>query len=67
MPDTKIKEHVSFSLEKKETVACAIFSKICCVAYVINCAGQQICLIASLHEHDRVGLNDKPALKSKVQ
>ena len=30
---------------------------------MINHAGQLICLHASLHERDRVGLTDNPALK----
>ena len=65
MADTKIKEHVSFEFWEKK-LACAIFGKIY-VAYAINRAGQFICLLASLHERDREGLIDKPALKSKVQ
>ena len=67
MADTKLKNKCLLSLEKKGTSACVIFSKICYVAYAINRAGQLICLIASLHKHDRAGLTDKPALKSKVQ
>ena len=67
MADTKLKNTCLLSLEKKETSACAIFSKIFYVDYEINRAGQLICLIASQQEHDRAGLTDKPALKSKVQ
>ena len=44
--DTKIKEHVSFeSSEEKETFACTICGKICYVAFMINRAGQLICLL----------------------
>ena len=53
MTDTKNKEHVSWVLRKY--IACAI-----------NCAGQLICLCASLHEWACGGLIDKPSLKSKV-
>ena len=57
MTDPKTKEHVSFeSWEKKETSACIIFGNTYYVACAINRAGQLICLLASLHEPDRVGL-----------
>ena len=67
--DTKIKEHVSFeSSEKKETFACTICGKICYVAFMINRAGQLICLLANLHKPDCAGLIDKAeSLKSNVQ
>ena len=65
MTITKIK-HVSFESWEKRNFD-AIFGKICYVACAINCGGQLICLLASLHERDRVGVIDKPALKSKVQ
>ena len=69
MPDTKVKEDVSFgSWEKKETFACTIFGKTCYVACAINRAGQLICLLANLYELDRAGLIDKAeSRKSKVQ
>ena len=60
MTDTKSKGQVSFEFsEKKETFACAIFSKICYVASAISCTGKLICLHACLHERDRAGLIDK--------
>ena len=61
MTDTKIKGQVFFEFsEKKETFACAIFSKICYVAYAINRACNLICLRACLHQRDRARLIDKP-------
>ena len=61
MIDKKIKGQVSFeSSEKKETFACANFSKICYIACPINRTGKLICLRASLHECDCTGLIDKP-------
>ena len=41
--------------------------KICYVTCTITCAGQLICLCASLHKYDRAGVINKPSLKSKVQ
>ena len=60
MTNAKIKEHVSFVLspEKKGT------SK---KSNQLRWPIELICLDASLHKGDRVGLIDKPALKSKVQ
>ena len=46
--------------EKKETLASAIFCKICYVACAINCVCKLICRHACLHEHDRIGLIGKP-------
>ena len=40
--------------------------EVCYVACAISCDGQFICLHASRYKHDRVGLIDKPSLKSKV-
>ena len=48
------------SWEKRYIFACMISSKICYVACTINHAGKLICLCAYLHEHNRVGLIDKP-------
>ena len=68
LADTKIKEHVFFWVfRKKETFAYAIIGKICYVTSAINRAGQLICLHASLHERDHVGLIDKAAFKSQFQ
>ena len=47
-------------LRKKSTFACTIFSKICYVAWEINCAGKL------RHEHNHVGLNNKPGLHHGV-
>ena len=49
-------------LKNSSLLSLAQFSVLC----AINRAGQLICLLASLHERDRAGLIDKPALKSKV-
>ena len=60
MTDTKIKDKSLLSLQKKETFAHAIFSKICYVACAINCAGKMIYLRACLHKHDCTGPIGKP-------
>ena len=57
--DTKnFKDKSLLSLQK--TFACAIFGKICYVAYSINCNDKLICLHASLQECDCADLIDKP-------
>ena len=56
----KFKDKSLLSLQKKGTFACTIFGKICYVPSTINCTDKSICLHACLHQHNCVGLIDKP-------
>ena len=61
MTDTKIQGQVSFKSSEKKKPLPARFS-IKFVASTINRTGKLICLHACLHEHDCMGLVDKPAI-----
>ena len=60
----KLKSKSLLSLEKKRTCACAIFGKICYATWAINGTDKLIFLRVWLHDHDLVGLIDKPNLYS---